>query len=82
MKVYKVPIEYPDYTIVKLFAFTDEAAGKKYMGKEEWDDAAEVALPNHEMMFCPLFELCPGMYSINKGQYGSWEKEDFEGGAA
>ena len=81
MKVYRLKLEYPDYTTFLVYAFMNEEAAAAYIAKEEME-VEEIELPRHEMRFTPLFELCEGMYGVNKGQFGAWEEADFTGGAA
>ena len=81
MKVYRMKLEYTDYTVFDVFVFINDEKAADYIEKTGME-VEEVALPNHEMRLTPLFELCEGMYGVYKGQYGKWEEEDFEGGAA
>lgn len=79
MKFYRVWVKYPDsaYNHFNLYGCVTDEAAKTFF--RNCDSYEEVNLPNHEMRFTPLFELCAGVYEISKGQFGTWSEEDFEG---
>ena len=84
MKFYRVWCEYderPELNEYNLYAFEDEESGMDYIEKNYWGVTVEEikTLPQTDMHFTPLFELCAGMYVIRKGMWGKWEPEDFEG---
>ena len=79
MKFYRVWVDCPDsaYSHFDLYGCMTEEAVENFFSA--CDSYEEVNLPNHEMRFTPLFELCAGVYEISKGKFGKWEPEDFEG---
>ncbi len=83
MKFFRIWCEFkerPELNEYVLYAFMDEEAGREYIKRNYHDVVVEEikALPQTDMHFTPLFELCAGMYAIRKGMFGKWDPEDFE----
>ena len=83
MKFYRVWCEFdgrPELNEYNLYAVEDEESGRDYIEKNYSGVTVEEIknLPQTDMHFTPLFELCAGMYAIRKGMFGKWDPEDFE----